>query len=133
MKKRAFILMGIVLSLLSSYAIFSNGFYHIERIEVKSYDRTTNELIDEKSITDDAMIKEFEGILNRANRQDNTGYEMSRPEDYQITVLYEDGNTDGFLVWNQVGVNLFLQRTTENDVFRIKNERHIKEFLEILD
>lgn len=133
MKKRAFIFVGIVLSVLSSYAIFSNGFYHIERIEVKSYDRSTNVLVGEKSITDDAVVKEFKRILNRANRQNNTGYEMSRPEDYLITVLYENGNTDEFLVWNQVYVNLFLPRTTENDVFRIENERHIKEFLQVLD
>ena len=58
---------------------------------------------------------------------------MSREEDYRITVLYENGEIDEFLVWDQEEVNIFSHRITANDVFRIENKQHVKEFLQIID
>lgn len=133
MKRKILVFIGIAIVFMSGYAILSNGFYNIDSIEVQSFDRETNELIEEKVITDNPTIKNFTRILNRANRDNNAGYEMSRREDYRISVLYENGEIDEFLVWNQEGVNIFLPRITANDVFRIENKRHIKEFLEIID
>lgn len=133
MKRKILFFIGIAIVFMSGYAILSNGFYNIDSIEVQSFDRETNELIEEKVITDNPTIKNFTRILNRANRDNNAGYEMSRREDYRISVLYENGEIDEFLVWDQEGVNIFLPRITANDVFRIENKRHIKEFLEIID
>ncbi|WKA56527.1 hypothetical protein [Planococcus shixiaomingii] len=133
MKKKVLISIGIVIVLLSSYVLLSNGFHNIGSIEVQRFDRETNELMDEKIITDTSAIKGFTKILNRANRNNNASYEMSRQEDYRINVLYENGETDVFLGWNQEGVNILLPRTTTNDVFRIENNKHIKGFLEIVE
>ncbi|MDN7240641.1 hypothetical protein QWY14_02515 [Planococcus sp. N028] len=133
MKKKVLISIGIGIVLLSSYVLLSNGFHNIGSIEVQRFDRETNELMEEKIITDTSAIKGFTKILNRANRDNNVSYEMSRQEDYRINVLYENGETDVFLGWNQEGVNILLPRTTTNDVFRIENKKHIKGFLEIVE
>lgn len=133
MKRKILIFIGIAIVFMSGYAILSNGFYNIKSIEVQSFDRETHELIEEKVITDIPTIKNFTRILNRASRDNNVGYEMSREKDYRITVLYENGETDKFSVWYQTNGTFFIPRTTANDVFRIENKRHIKEFLEILE
>lgn len=133
MKRKILFFIGIAIVFMSGYAILSNGFSNIDSIEVQSFDRETNELIEERVITDNPTIKNFTRILNRADRDNNAGYEMSRREDYRISILYETGDIDEFLVWDQEGVNIFLPRITANDVFRIENKQHIKEFLEIID
>lgn len=133
MKKWVLLLIGIVIVISSGYAILSNGFSNIEGIKVQKFDRGTNDFNEGKVIKDSSTIKTFTKLLNRANHEKNVNYEMEKREDYKVTVIYENGTNDGFLVWNHEGLNVFVIRPSKNDVLRIKNENHRKEFLEILN
>ena len=59
MKRKVLIFIGIAIVFMSGYAILSNGFNNINRIEVQGFGRETNELIEEKVITDSSTIKNF--------------------------------------------------------------------------
>lgn len=132
MIKWVLLVIGIVIVISSGYAILSNGFSNIESIKVQKFDKDKNDFNEGKIIKDNSTIKNLTKMLNRANHEKNVNYEMVEREDYKITVIYENGTTDGFLVWNHEGLNVFLMRPSKSDVLRIKNEVHIKGVLEIL-
>lgn len=133
MKKWVFAGIGIAIMVISAYVFLWNGFSNIERITVRTYDSNTDTYGETKIITDDATIKKFTKILNRANRETDVHYEMDQREDYKITVNYEDGASDSFLAWNHDGLNVFLIWPAENDVLRVANKNHRTDFLKILN
>jgi hypothetical protein len=133
MKKWILIFIGIMIVIISGYAIFSNGFSNIESIEVQKFDRSSNEYNEVKVIKDSTSLKTFTKILNRANREGNAFYEMAHHDDFKVTINYEDDSTEELLVWKEFGGNTtFIVRPIKHDVFRIENENRRKEFLEIL-
>lgn len=133
MNKWLLAMIGIAVVALSGYAFLSNGFSNIERVNVQTYDSSTDEYGEAKIITDKATVKKVTKFLNRANRETNVQYEMSRREDYKITVYYENGKSDLFYAWNHPGLNVFLIWPAETDVLRVENQRHHTEFLKILN
>ncbi|MBS4193177.1 hypothetical protein KHA94_24075 [Bacillus sp. FJAT-49705] len=133
MKKWALFLIGIVIVIISGFAIFSNGFSNIESIKVQKFDKDTNEFDEGKVIKDSSSLKTFTKILNRANHERNVFYKMAYPEDYKVTLTYEDDTIEELYVWIAFGNSTFIKRPTKNDVFRIKNDSHRKEILELLD
>lgn len=133
MKKWLLAMIGIAVVALSGYAFLSNGFSDIESIKVQTFDSSTNEYDERKIITDEATIKKFTKMLNRANREKDVHYEMDRREDYKITVYYENGMSDGFLAWNHPGLNIFLIWPAESDVLRVADKSHRTELLEMLN
>ncbi|MBB5180224.1 hypothetical protein HNQ44_001652 [Planomicrobium koreense] len=133
MKKWLIALIGIAVVVLSGYAFLSNGFSNIENIKVQTYDSSTDEYGEAKIITDEATLKKVTKFLNRANRETNVHYEMSRREDYKIAVYYENGMSDNFYAWNHPGLNVFLKWPAESGVLRVENKSHRTELLEILN
>ena len=123
MKKWVLAVIGIAIVGLSGYVFLSNGFSDIKSVKVHTYDSSIDEYVEEKIITDKATVKKVTKFLNRANRETNVHYEMSRREDYKITVYYENGMSDGFLAWNHPGLNVFLVWSAENSVLRVVGAR----------
>ncbi|MGB6407293.1 MAG: hypothetical protein WBF39_07435, partial [Planococcus donghaensis] len=133
MKKWLLALIGIAVMVLSGYAFLSNGFSNIESIKVQVFNSSTGEYEEAKIITDEATLKKVTKFLNRANRETNVHYEMSRHEDYKVTVYYENGMSDNFYAWNHPGLNVFLVWPAESGVLRVENKSHRTELLEILN
>lgn len=133
MKKRIFSCIGIAIVAISGYVFMWNGFSNIERINVQTFDSSTESYGEAKVITDDATLKKVTKFLNQANREKDVLYEMEHREDYRITVHYEDGALDSFLAWNHEGLNVFLIWPAESDVLRVTQKNQRTAFLEILN
>ena len=130
MMKWLLLFIGLVIAIISVYAIFSNGFSNIKSLKVQEFDRGSNKYNKGKVIKDSSSLKIFTKILNRANHETNAHYEMAFKEDFKVTITYEDDTKEDLFVWKNSG---FIIRYPKNDVFRIKNESQRKEFLKVLN
>ncbi|MBK3495082.1 hypothetical protein JFL43_09475 [Viridibacillus sp. YIM B01967] len=133
MKKWFLLLIGIVVIIIGVFLILSNGFSNTESIKVQKLDRETNQFDEGIIIRDSSKLKTFKKILNGANHERNISYEMAYREDFRVTLTFEDDTTDVLNVWKKSGDSTFIILYTKNEAFRIKNESHQKEFLEILN
>jgi hypothetical protein len=133
MKKWLIILTTLGIIFFFSYSILYNGFSDIEKVAVQKYDRDGKEIGKEKIIEGKSTIKSLTRILNRANHERTTKYEMAYHTDYEITIFYKDKSKDVLGVWKKSGPYTQFFRQSNSDWYKIKNDNIRKELIKILN
>lgn len=116
-----------------SYKIFSNCFSDIEKVAVQKYTRDSKKIEKEKIIEGKSTIKTFTRILNRANQERNTNYEMAYHPDYEVTIFYKDNSKEVLGLWKKSGPYTQFVRQSDSDWYKIKNDNRRKELIKILN
>ncbi|WP_349408733.1 hypothetical protein [Pseudalkalibacillus sp. SCS-8] len=135
MKKWIFIIMSllIIVLLAANFLFFSNEFSDIEKLRIQKYNHQKEKYENEKIVTNNAAIRTFTKILNKANHEKNTHYKMANHHDFKVTVIYENEKSDVLYVWKKSGIYTHILRDNNNDSFKISNKHRKKQLFKVLN
>ncbi|KMM37960.1 hypothetical protein [Guptibacillus hwajinpoensis] len=133
MKKWLIILILLSITILSGYVFFSNEISSIEEIEVQKYNNRSEEYGEKKIITDESSLDTFTNILNKANHEPKTIYDMAYHNDFKVVVTYKGNGTDVFFVWKSSGKYTHIIREGKNDSFKISNKTTREKLIQLLN